>query len=120
MGEPDDVVEVEQVGAAYAHELGKLGTFGVVVEDQVVRLDELSALELAGVQRATGVPWPELLQQPTQDLLGAIALVEACEAHAGVEQRSAAGQYRVAELLERVVRVAPALAVVAEADPGAS
>jgi len=113
--EPD---EVERVGAAYADELGKLGTFGVVVEDLVVRLDELSALELAGVQRSTGVPWPDLLQQPTADLLGAIALVEACEAHAGVERRSAAGQYVVAELLQRVVRVAPALAVVPGADAG--
>jgi hypothetical protein len=110
MVDPDDVVE--PVGAAYAAELHKLGTFGVVVDDQVVRLDQLSALELAGVQRATGIPWPQLLQQPTEDLLGAIALIEACEAHAGVEQRSAAGQYVVAELLQRVVRVAPALEVV--------
>jgi hypothetical protein len=104
--------EVDRVGAAYADELGKLGTFGVVVEGQVVRLDQLSALELAGVQRATGVPWPELLQTPTQDLLGAIALVEACEAHAGAESRTAAGQYVLADLLVRIVRVAPALEVV--------
>lgn len=104
--------EVEAVGADYARELGKLGTFGVIVDDQVVRLDQLSALELASVQRQTGVPWADLLQHPTQDLLGAIALIEACEVHAGAERRSAAGQYVVAELLERIVRVAPALEVV--------
>jgi hypothetical protein len=104
--------DLEHVGADYAHELEKLGTFGVLCAGEVVRLDDLSALELAAVQRETGVSWVELLQSPTADLLGALALVEACERHAGVTRT--AGTLTVAELLVRVVRVAPTLEVVAE------
>jgi hypothetical protein len=110
--------EVEHVGAAYLLELRKGGTFAVVVEDEVVRLDDLTALELAGVQRATGVAWTDLLEHPTADLLGAVALIEACEAHAGAQLRS--GGMTVGELLDRFVHLPAPLEVVAEADAGRS
>lgn len=103
--------DVEPVGAVFAHELHKLGTFGVLVDGQVVRLDELTVGEVATVQRATGVPWVDLLQQPTADLLGALALVQACEAHTGADV-SLPDAMTVGELLDRVVRVTPALEVV--------
>lgn len=105
--------DVDEVGAALAHELQALGSFGVVVGAQVVRLDQLTAVELAAVSRTTGVGWLDLVQQPTADLLGALGLVEACYRHVG--DRVDSGDLTVAELLERVVRVGPALEVVHEA-----
>jgi hypothetical protein len=112
MTSPD--VTVQPVGTAFAAELTALGTFGVLCDGEVVRLDELTALELGAVQRQAGVSWVDLLQSPTADLLGALALVEACEAHADVART--AGTLTVVELLERIVRVAPVLEVV---QPGA-
>lgn len=69
------MAEPERVGARYVRELEAAPAFGVLVGDEVVRLDELHPLALAAVQRRSGVPWTELLDTPTADLLGALALV---------------------------------------------
>lgn len=96
------MAEPEAVGQAFIDAINAVGPFAIRVGDTLVRLIGLQPQLLAGVQRASGVPWVQLVESPTADLAAALMLVAAAEQQCGIE---ASPVGTVVELMDRFVKM---------------
>lgn len=94
--------DVDPVGEWYVAEIRAAGVFAVRVADEIVPLLALDPAKLAQVERAAGVPWTQLLEQPTRDLTAALMLIVTAETH---EDAVPVAPATVADLLARFVRL---------------
>lgn len=95
-------VEAEAVGAQYVVAVLKQGAFAVQVGDELVPIVAMNPRLLAAAEKASGIPWTQMVESPTADLTAAQMLINAAEEQAGEDLSEAAS---VAELMGRFVKL---------------